>query len=140
MSDTSIRVSDELADELYARKGRSTSYEEFIWELLAAVDGPIEESVDERDTVDRIESALSGWEPDTDANAQASIEETARVGAWLETTRERHKRSEIVEACVPSDINEEHWWTAKVRPGLQQLAELGLVEYRPNYPDYQWSG
>ena len=34
MADTSIRVSEELADELYSRKGRSTSYEEFIWSLL----------------------------------------------------------------------------------------------------------
>jgi hypothetical protein len=37
--DTSIRVSEELADELYQRKGRSTSYEDFIWELLDHVDG-----------------------------------------------------------------------------------------------------
>ena len=43
MRDTSIRVSEELADELYSRKGRSTSYEEFIWSLLDAVDGePVE--------------------------------------------------------------------------------------------------
>jgi hypothetical protein len=37
--DTSIRVSEELADELYQRKGRSTSYEDYIWELLDRVDG-----------------------------------------------------------------------------------------------------
>ena len=38
MADTSIRVSEELADELYDRKGRSTSYEEFIWELIERAD------------------------------------------------------------------------------------------------------
>ena len=36
--DTSIRVSEGLADELYQRKGRSKSYEDFIWELLEEVD------------------------------------------------------------------------------------------------------
>jgi len=36
--DTSIRVSEELAEELYQRKGRATSYEDFIWELLERVD------------------------------------------------------------------------------------------------------
>jgi hypothetical protein len=36
--DTSIRVSEELAEELYERKGRSKTYEEFIWELLEKVD------------------------------------------------------------------------------------------------------
>jgi hypothetical protein len=36
--DTSIRVSEELADELYQRKGRSKSYEDYIWELLEQVD------------------------------------------------------------------------------------------------------
>lgn len=36
--DTSIRVSEELADELYQRKGRSKSYEDYIWELLEEVD------------------------------------------------------------------------------------------------------
>lgn len=45
MGDTSIRVSEELADELYDRKGRSTSYEEFIWELIERVDGGDERDV-----------------------------------------------------------------------------------------------
>jgi len=38
MADTSIRVSEELADELYQRKGRGTSYEDFLWGLLERVD------------------------------------------------------------------------------------------------------
>jgi len=43
MGDTSIRVSEELADELYSRKGRGTSYEDFIWQLLDRVDEPARE-------------------------------------------------------------------------------------------------
>ncbi|PGF13812.1 hypothetical protein CP556_25120 [Natrinema sp. CBA1119] len=34
MGDTTIRVSDELADELYDRKQRGESYEEVIWRLI----------------------------------------------------------------------------------------------------------
>jgi len=36
--DTSIRVSQELAEELYQRKGRGTSYENYIWTLLDRID------------------------------------------------------------------------------------------------------
>lgn len=53
MGDTTIRVSEALADELYKRKGRSNSYEDYIWELLAEVEG-----VEKRtDTVGRREEA-----------------------------------------------------------------------------------
>jgi len=41
MGRTSIQVSDELADELYARKQRGESYEDVIWRL-------IESATDER--------------------------------------------------------------------------------------------
>lgn len=34
MSDTSIRVSEELADELHSRKDRGDSYEDVIWGLI----------------------------------------------------------------------------------------------------------
>ncbi len=36
MGNTSIQVSDELADELYDRKGRGESYEDVIWRLIEA--------------------------------------------------------------------------------------------------------
>lgn len=36
--DTSIRVSQELAEDLYQRKGRRTSYEDYIWTLLNRID------------------------------------------------------------------------------------------------------
>jgi len=34
MTDTSIRVSEELADELHERKARGDSYEDVIWRLI----------------------------------------------------------------------------------------------------------
>jgi len=38
MSDTSIRVTHELADELHDRKDRGDSYEDVIWELIEDAD------------------------------------------------------------------------------------------------------
>lgn len=38
MSDTSIRVSEDLADELHSRKNRGDSYEDVIWRLLENAD------------------------------------------------------------------------------------------------------
>lgn len=38
MGRTSIQVSDELADELYERKGRGESYEDVIWRLMEESD------------------------------------------------------------------------------------------------------
>lgn len=43
MSDTSIRVSEELADELHERKNRGDSYEDVIWRLLEDRDGDSDE-------------------------------------------------------------------------------------------------
>ena len=34
MSDTTIRISEDLADELYERKSRGESYEDVIWQLI----------------------------------------------------------------------------------------------------------
>ena len=42
MGDTSIRVSEDLADELYDRKERGDSYEDVIWRLI--------EQAEERDS------------------------------------------------------------------------------------------
>jgi hypothetical protein len=38
MSDTSIRVTHELADELHDRKDRGDSYEDVIWRLVEQAD------------------------------------------------------------------------------------------------------
>jgi hypothetical protein len=46
MSDTSIRVSNELADELFDRKRRGESYEDVIWRVLKEAD-TAKESADE---------------------------------------------------------------------------------------------
>lgn len=42
MGDTSIRVSDELADELFERKRRGESYEDVIWRIIEEADDAAE--------------------------------------------------------------------------------------------------
>jgi hypothetical protein len=42
VSDTSIRVSYNLADELHDRKDRGDSYEDVIWELIEEVEDSAE--------------------------------------------------------------------------------------------------
>jgi predicted CopG family antitoxin len=50
MADTSIRVSHELADELFDRKQRGESYEDVIWRLIEQVDEcDVETSKEETD-------------------------------------------------------------------------------------------
>lgn len=44
MSDTSIRVSEDLADELHDRKSRGDSYEDVIWRLIEKADDIEDES------------------------------------------------------------------------------------------------
>lgn len=49
MSDTSIRVSNELADELFDRKHRGESYEDVIWRLIEEADKSSQGEGDEHD-------------------------------------------------------------------------------------------
>lgn len=42
MADTSIRVSTDLADELFDRKKRGESYEDVIWRLIEQAEGDSE--------------------------------------------------------------------------------------------------
>lgn len=71
MGDTTIRVSEELADELYQRKGRSTSYEEFLWELLEEVD-QYEERLEGEDIAESDSSSNATTDP---APADVQLEE-----------------------------------------------------------------
>ena len=150
MSDTSIRVSDELADELYARKGRSTSYEEFIWELLAAVDGDLERDTGETDSaptevreraVEQTTTAaeaelLASWTPESEANPERARSETLRALDWLRDHEGRASKSDFV-AGLEFDAHVDSWWGRMVQPGLRELAEHGVVEYRPGHHDYK---
>jgi len=92
--------------------------------------------VDADTSQDDSDSLLADWEPQTDANAARVREETQRVVEWLSETGGRHSKAEIVESVGPDD-GKDYWWRAVVRPGLGELAERGVVEYRAGHHDYK---
>lgn len=46
MSDTTIRISDELADRLYDLKNRGDTYEDVIWQILEEAGYDVEQPED----------------------------------------------------------------------------------------------
>lgn len=133
MADTSIRVSEELADELYDRKGRSTSYEDYLWQLLDEVDshdrstvqGPTGEpkppTPDEFGGV--LDDAREAFADDPDARQQARVES---LRAGLAAVRDEPlTKSEIQDAAYPdAEIgqNERTWFRKTVKPYLKEVA------------------
>lgn len=142
--DTTIRVSEELADELYRRKGRGTSYEEFLWILLEQIDELDQQTepeveLEQRDRVDRNES--------DDVDSSRSLEE--RVDDRLEEidiTGRGHETQEVRREAV------KHAWSLLRKRGdatTQELANASFDEYKDQpkfgysasgtrYRGYQW--
>jgi len=101
MADTTIRVSEELAEELYQRKGRSTSYEEYLWELLEKVD-QYEEGSD-TDDISESDSSEGAAEPVT-SDGRTDTESKEEIYEDLE---ERADTSEPVDEETRSQLREE---------------------------------
>jgi hypothetical protein len=86
-----------------------------------------------------VDEALSGWEPDTEANAETARTQTRRAAEYLQTEGGRHTRSDLVDALAgDSSLGERSWWERAVQPGLRRLANTGAVEYREGHHDYRW--
>jgi hypothetical protein len=100
-----------------------------------------QDSVDQLDTPD-LDDALAGWEPDTEADANTARTQTRRATAYLrDHAPNRFKRSDFVDAlAAESSLGGRSWWERAVQPGLRQLADAGLIEYRSGYHDYRWIG
>jgi len=149
MADTSIRVSEELADELYSRKGRSTSYEEFIWSLLDDVDGEsaeggertsgpvdIEPVVEPSDyTIGQVvENARAEWADDPDQRRQARVDSLrAAIEAVCE---EPLSKSELQARAYPGESvgqNERTWFRKTVKPYLKEVAEYSNSDQKWHY-------
>lgn len=133
VSDTSIRVSEELADELYQRKGRSTSYEDYIWQLLERVDeleddetadGPMTVKEAEESRLMEEEAMMARWSGEappgsvTEHDIDDLREELAGSGELLEARvkailamYERLKelgeaeRSDLLEVVDPEEVD-----------------------------------
>jgi len=138
MGDTSIRVSEELADELYSRKGRSTSYEEFIWQLLngegAADDGGESNDSSER-VAEIVADARADWADEPDARRQARVDS---LRAALEAVREEPlTKSELQEVAYPdgNDLgqNERTWFRKTVKPWLSKVADYSNSDQKWHY-------
>ena len=91
---------------------------------------------------DQLDGALVGWEPETQVDAKTARAQTRRTAEYLrEHAPERFTKSELQTALAgESTLGERSWWERAVRPGLQRLADTGLVEYRAGNHDYRWKG
>ena len=91
---------------------------------------------------DQLDGALVGWEPTTQADAKTARAQTRRTAEYLrEHVPERFTKSELQAALADeSTLGERSWWERAVRPGLQRLANTGLVEHRAGTHDYRWAG
>jgi len=88
-----------------------------------------------------VADALADGAPDTEANPRRAREETVRAVAWLAAHDDRATRQDFFsEVAADQAMSNRGWWERCVQPGLRELADRGLVEYRSNYPDYRWSG
>jgi hypothetical protein len=103
--------------------------------------GPVVTDPREDGQESALDDALSRWEPDTETDARTARSQTRRVAEYLRTHGGRWTRSRLVDALAgDSTLGERSWWERAVRPGLQYLAEEGLVEYRSGNHDYRWVG
>jgi len=94
--DTTIRVSKELADELYQRKGRTTSYEDYIWELLEHEDKRGSEEVENSDNIAESDSSNDSVEPVVEGD-QTDIEAKEDVYDDLGEPVEPEEETQAVE-------------------------------------------
>jgi len=162
---TSIQVSEELADELYSRKGRGESYEDVIWALIDAGDeGNAQDDVEERaraheSSAPRESPAESNGSDDTTTESQPDVVAEVvqeRADAWrgkypapprklalsavLNRVREESSVSvaelKAMEADHPVEgQSRENWWNETILKGLQEVAE-----YDQSERSYEWVG
>lgn len=147
--DTSIRVSEELADELYRRKGRGTSYEDFIWRLLECVDEknePIESGDREAPSTAREPAEPKPDLRPSDNDCNALRDELAGSGDLLDRRAEQvvamyeylreHGAAEkdellsVVDVDATGYASEESVWSNMVK-GKNTLRALPGVETPP---------
>ena len=89
---------------------------------------------------DEIGDALDGWEPDAEADARMARSQTRRAAEHLRSVGEYRRAGDLKDALAEdSTLGARTWWERAVRPGLNHLADAGLVEYTKNQ-GYRWTG
>jgi hypothetical protein len=133
--DTSIRVSDALADELYARKERGESYEDVLWRLLEQAEGgevsrPDDNTPDDTEPAqsvsEAIADALEAWPAPTKEKreqkreaAQAALEYLAQTGE----AQAKHFKQHIEPEHPIEGQSASTWWAESVRAGLDHVRD-----------------
>lgn len=142
---TTIQVSEALADELYARKGRGETYEDVIWRLI---DDKGESETRTRDTARAEPEAVSIDLPST-VDAEAAREAIAAAVAYIERERGATK-GELVAEVMPGhalgyevpDLDDGRyrgaWWRRVIKPGLE--AEARVAKPKPGQSEWRWIG
>ncbi|KTG07797.1 hypothetical protein AUR64_02105 [Haloprofundus marisrubri] len=147
MVDTSIRVTEELADELYRRKSRGQSYEEVIWALIEKADNADSEEshVDdarvsetqtqaEEQPLDRpLAGHLAAVDFPSTQDREECEEAVLAAYEFLQATG-RATMQDFVETVMPEyslgyavpDLESGKrykgaWWRRVVKPGLKEL-------------------
>lgn len=154
MDYTSIRVTEELADELHSRKERGETYEDVIWRALES-EHPADDDGDSNPSHGR-ENGRDGSAVPSELPKRVDREDAQEV---FEKVKEFLRSdgpassSEIVAAAMPGhalgyDVPELEggqlvdryrgaWWRKVVKPALEASTE---IEYRSNYSDYRFVG
>ena len=144
MSDTSIRVSEDLADELYRRKGRSTSYEEYLWQLIAEADGTEHQPSDEpAEAVESVaetdaESLLRSFDlPGTGSKFEARVETTIAFYDYLRACEgEPVSKAELQSVVEDHDLDVGYgsfrsFWTNWIKKNVSQGREENTLARLP---------
>jgi len=131
MTDTSIRVSHTLADELHDRKDRGDSYEDVIWRLVEGEDTDSGPDDGLRDAVDGID-----WGGQGGAKNDERVEAVAAAAALL------RDRGECAPVVLRRHVDREY------DLGLQQssvqrllsdnLPKMPAIETESNGQIYVW--
>ena len=89
-----------------------------------------------------VDNVLRGWGADTETDAKTARAQTRRAVEFLrDRAPERFTKSEFQTALADeSALGKRSWWERAVQPGLRQLVDAGLVEYRAGNHDYRWVG
>ncbi len=121
-----MQVDDEVWRYLTVRKDPGDSLNDVVRRELGL------------DSEPDVETILSEWQPDEEVDDDRARGETRRAYEWLLEQHGRRSKSEFQSALAgDSGMNPVGWWERAVLPGLQELAERGVVEYRAGHHDYK---
>ncbi|MGB9954682.1 hypothetical protein ACOZ4F_20010 [Haloarcula marismortui] len=134
--DTSIRVSEALADELYARKQRGDSYEDVMWRLIERADsaGPSHEEM-----ADEMVSAVDAI--DWDGQGGAKTDERARaLASAAALLRDRGESAPVVlRRHISNEFDLDLKDSSIQRLLSDNLPKIDAVETESNGQIYVWN-